>query len=627
MGDITEEKKKWLDDLRALTGGGSAAPTLAADDEYSQSVSLVSKSFLDPSSPEMQAIIRKSVAESMEKDRKEALEAIAQANKALLAAKAYILALPQDQLAKMNYAALMAEVRKRFPETAGVSQLVKDTSLRLPDLKSKLPSQKALMETVEGAIKSRNMDLNWSMGTGKDLQTLAMDRLLAAYMSELPSGVTIKIEKGVVQLTREGAALSVPTPAGELEAAAGKGGASVSLKDKDYTIQVSNDKWKAFDPQLRAEWRSISDEATSVARLKASLDEVKAEFEQKKKDGAELTADLTAKPKELEAEFNLRWKKLQEQVNATAKASAEKITANIEYLKKDKNDKAAVKAGADLEVDLKELKASLKAFLTTPTIKAVLNVTASAEKVTAKLELTAVKSGVVVTANFEKALDETKAAIEVMLNEGKTKIAAELKKKADDLTAKLKVVHETKDLKLAAELEKTLKDVRGAINVEYQKGGTTIKAGAKGSTSGEVGGTVQIDIALKQGVSFLGDGQKLSFTGNVSNKGYKFEVAFSVGEPVDTGSLQDLFKDADKQIKELYKLAGDKGVRSLADAEALNTKIQEVVKPIKSAADKAKTIKGKSAIQASFGFSVQGDWPAGGKAAPPAATFNVILRF
>ena len=521
----------------------------------------------------------------------------------------------------------MAEVRKRFPETAGLSQLVRDTSLRVPELKSKLPSENALMEMVESAVKSRHMELTWSMSTGKDLQTLAMDRLLAAYMSKLPPGVTVKIDKGVVQLTREGAALSVKTPAGELDATAGKAGASVVLKDKDYTIQVSNDKWKEFDPKLRAEWRSISDETTSVAKLKATLDEVKAEFEKRKKDGTEITADLEAKPKELEAEFNLRWKKLQEQVNATAKASTEKITASVDYLKKDGKNKEAAKAGAELEVDLKAMKATFKAYASNPSIKAVLNVTASAEKVTAKLELTAVKSGVVVSANFEQALNETKAAIEVMLNEGKTKIAAELKKKADDLTAKLKVVHETKDLKLAAELEKTLKEVRGSIKVEYEKGGTTIKAGAKGSSSGEVGGTVQIDIALKNGLSFLGDGQKLSFTGNVSNKGYKFEVAFSVGEPVDPGSLQDLFKDADKQIKELYKLAGDKGVRSLADAQALNAKIKEVVDPIKSAADKVKTLKGKSAIQASFGFSIEGDWPAGGKASAPAATFNIRLRF
>ena len=602
------------------------AATSKPDDEYGSPPALP-KLNLDPSSPDMQNIIRKTVMDAAEKDRKEAVEALAKANKALADAKAFILGLPNDQLAKMNYAALIAEVRKRFPETAGLAQWVKDTAIKVPELKGKLPSKKALMDMVESTIKSRGMELNWSLGTGKDLQTLALDRLLGAYMSELPAGVTVKIEKGVVQLTREGAALSVATPAGELDVAAGKGGASVVLKDKDYSIQVSNDGWKNFDPQLRAQWQQITHEATSVAKLKASLDEVKAEYEKKKKDGTEITADFEAKPKELEAEFNLRWKKLQEQVSANAKASAEKITANIDYLKKDKNNKEAVKAGAELEVDLKAMTATLKAYVSNPSLKAVLDVTASAETISAKLELAAVKGGVVVTVNFEKALDETKAAIQVMLNEGKTKIAAELKKKADDLTAKLKVVHESKDLKLAAELEKTLKDVRGAIEVEYKRGGTSIKGGANVSSTGEAGAKVQIDIELEKGLSFLGDGQKLSFTGNVSNKGYKFEVAFSVGEPADTEGLQDLFKDADKQIKELYKLAGDKGVRNLDDAKALSEKIKEVVKPIKASADKVKTYKGKSAIQASFGFTVEGDWPTGGRATAPAATFNVRVTF
>ena len=640
--------QKWVKDstgvgLKVMVGNESAddegdgSPTVAPaesksaaapkpDEEYDSPPALPRLN-LDPSSPGMQDIIRKTVMESAEKDRKEAEEALKKATKALADAKAFILALPNDQLAKMNYASLIAEVRKRFPETAGLAQWVKDTAIKVPELKGKLPSKKALMDMVESTIKSRGMELNWSLGTGKDLQTLAMDRLLGAYMSELPAGVTVKIEKGVVQLTREGAALSVTTTAGELDATAGKGGASVVLKDKDYSIQVSNEGWKDFDPQLRAQWQRISDEASTVAKLRASLEEVKAEFEQKKKDGTQITAELEAKPKELEAEFNLRWKKLQEQVNATAKASAEKITANINYLKKDKNNKEAVKAGADLEVDLKAMTAALKAYVSSPSIKAVLDVTASAEKISAKLELAAVKSGVVVTANFEKALDETKVAIQVMLNEGKTKIAAELTKKADDLTAKLKVVHETKDLKLAAELEKTLKDVRGSIEAEYKRGGTTVKGGASISSSGEAGGKVQIDIELEKGLSFLGPGQKLSFTGNVSNKGYKFEVTFSVGEPADTEGLQDLFKDADKQIKELYKLAGDKGVRNLDDAKALSEKIKEVVKPIKASADKVKTYKGKSAIQASFGFSVEGDWPAGGKALPPAATFNVKIQF
>jgi hypothetical protein len=138
---------------------------------------------------------------------------------------------------------------------------------------------------------------------------------------------------------------------------------------------------------------------------------------------------------------------------------------------------------------------------------------------------------------------------------------------------------------------------------------------------------VQIDIALRDGRTFMSEGDKLSFTANVSNKGYKFEVAFSMGEPVETASLQDLFSDADKQIKELYRLAGDKGIRSIEDATALNAKLQEVMAPIKASASKAKTLRKKSDIAASFGFSVEGDWPAGGKASPPTAMFGVKLAF
>lgn len=100
-----------------------------------------------------------------------------------------------------------------------------------------------------------------------------------------------------------------------------------------------------------------------------------------------------------------------------------------------------------------------------------------------------------------------------------------------------------------------------------------------------------------------------------------------MGEPVDPTSLQDLFKDADTQIKELYKLAGDKGIRSIQDVEELNRKMQEIMKPVDEAAKKAKTLKSKQEISATFGFSIQGDWPQGGKATPPAAVAGVTIHF
>ena len=634
MGDITEAQRKWLEGLGVNTAVAAAAPPASAalpnppppSDEYDSPVQ-EKPAFLDPNSPKMREILMKGLREQEEKDKTEAEQALVKINKSLADVKAYVAGLPASAMQKASYATIMTDVRKRFPEAAGLSQWVKDTSIKVPSLKGKLPSPKALMAIVESTVKSRGADWGWSLGTGKDLKTVNTDRLLAAYMSELPSGVTVQISGGVVQLSLEGAALAVKTPAGEVDVTADKGGASVALKNDDYSIQVSNEGWKEFDPELRGQWKKIDDEATTVLNLKANRDKAKLELEQKKKDGTEITADLSANFDKREAEFNLAWKKLQEKISVTAKASEEKITASVAYLKKDKQDKESVKAGVDAEFDLKAMQAKLKAYYANPTLEAVLEVTAAADKVSAKLELTAVKSGVVVTASFEKALDETKVAIEVMLREGKTKLAAELKKKADDLTAKLKLVHETKDLKLAVELEKTLKEVRGSIEIEYTKGKTTIKGGAGGSSTGEVGGKVQIDIALQDGRTFTSEGDKLSFTANVSNKGYKFEVAFSMGEPVETASLQDLFSDADRQIKELYRLAGDKGVRSIEDAKALNDKLQEVMAPIKDAAKKVKTLKKKSEIAASFGFSVEGDWPAGGKASPPAAMFGVKLSF
>jgi len=638
MGTITEAQRKWLEGLgvnSAVAGVAPGAPTEALDaargSEYdvpNADAAVPKKPFsINLNDPDRLRIMQQALAEQAVKDKKEAEQTLIRMNQALADVKAYVAGLPSDELARASYVTIMTEVRKRFPEVAGLSQWVKQTSVKVPDLKGKLPSAKSLMDVVQSTVKSRGGEIGWALSTGKNLATVNSDRLLAAYMSELPSGVSVKISGGVVQLSIEGAALSVATPAGQVDAAANKGGASVSLKNNDFTIQVSNDGWKDFDPELRGQWQKISDEASTVLKLKADRDKAKLELETKRKNGEEIKADLTADFDKREAEFNLAWKKLQEKVTVTAKATEEKISASVAYLKKDKDNKDSVKAGVDAEVDLKTLQGKLKAYYATPSIEAVLQVTAAADKVSAKLELTAVKGGAVVTASFEKALDETKAAIEVMLREGKTKIAAELKQKADELSAKLKVVHETKDLKLAAELEKTLKDVRGSIEVEYTKGKTTVKGGANVSSGGEAGGKVQIDIALQDGRTFSSEGDKLSFTANVSTKGYKFEVAFSMGEPVETASLQDLFKDADRQIKELYKLAGDKGVRSIEDAQALNAKMQEVMAPIKESAAKAKTLKKKSEIAASFGFSIEGDWPAGGKASPPAAMFGVKLAF
>ncbi len=597
------------------TGAGSDVPVA------------VFKPTLSPLFKPLDPAILKSIEETEARERQEAEEQLKKINHSLAQAKAYLDGLTASDMSRSSYAALMTDVRQRFPEAADAAAWAKRTATKVPALKSRLPQPKALMGLVEAAVQRNGAQWGWSMGTGKNLATLHSDRLLAAYMSELPAGVNVKIAGGVVQLSLEGAALAVAVPGGKADATANKEGAQVDLKLNDFTIEVANEGWKEFDPQLRARWQKIAEASRLVVALRASRDEIKLQVEQKQRDGQQVEASLTADLAKRQAAFDLAWTKLQERVNATAKASEEKISAAITYLKKDKDDKDAVKAGVEAEVDLKELQGQLKAWYATPSLEAVLKVAAAADKVSAKLELKAVKSGVVVSAAFEKSLDETRAAIELLARDGKTQAVAELKKKADELSAKLKLLHETKDLKIAAELEKTLKEVRAQVSVEAKIGKATLKAGAGGSTGGEVSGQVQIDIALRDGRSFVGEGDKLSFTANVSNKGYKFEVSFSMGEPVETDSLQDLFADADRQIKELYRLAGDEGVRSIQDAAELNRRLQEVMRPIKQAAEKARSLKKKSEISASFGFSIEGDWPAGGKALPPAAMFSAKINF
>lgn len=577
---------------------------------------------LDPLDPSVLRI----GAEMEKKDRAAAEEQLKKINQALAQAQAYLDGLDASDLSQSSYAALMADVRKRFPEAADAAAWVKRAGARWSDLKSKAPSPQALFNLVDATARRTGAQVTWSMGNGKNLATLQSDKLLAAYMAELPAGVSVRIAGGVVQLSMEGAALSVPVPAGQADATANKDGAKIDLKLNDFTIEVANEGWKEFDPQLRARWQKVAEASRLVADLKASRDEIELQVEQKQRDGQQVEASLTADLAKRQAAFDLAWTKLQERVNATATASEEKITAAVTYLKKDKNDKDALKAGLEAEVDLKELQGQLKAWYATPTLEAVLKVAAAADKVSAKLELKAVKTGVVVSAAFEKSLDETRAAIELLARDGKTQAVAELKKKADDLSAKLKLLHETKDLKVAAELEKTLKEVRAQVSVEAKVGAASVKVGGSGSSGGEVGGQVQIDVALRDGRSFVGQGDKLSFTANVSNKGYKFEVSFSMGEPIETESLQDLFASADQQIKALYKLAGDQEIRDIKDVVELNRRLQDVMGAVKKAAEKARSVK-KSDFSAKFGFSVQGEWPAGGKAMPPAAMFSATINF
>lgn len=623
MGDEAPQAAPPATAAVAPTAAGAQGDEWSAPDPSGQAPAKAP--YLDPSSPEMRNLIMRSVLEQEKKDKAAAEQHLAEIQKQLTQIRKYIADIPGSEMAKSSYGALVKDIRDRYPEVADLSQWVRQTSGKVPSLKGKLPSPKALMETVEAAVKLRAADIGWSVSTGRDLASVAGERLLAAYLSQLPSGVSIKIDGGVVKLSRDGAALKVNTPVGEVDAKAGKDGVAVSLKGEAASIEISNEDFKEFDPKLRGQWQLVSGETTLVMKLRADRDKAKLELDLKGKDGGKLAADLQADFDKKEAEFNLAWTQLQEKVTATAKASEQKLSASVAYLKKDKADKDAVKAGAEVEVDFKALQGKLKAYYASPTLEAVLEVAAAADKVSAKLEVKAVKTGTVVTAAFEKSLQETKAAVNVTL--GKTTVGAELSQKLEGIAAKIKVVQETKDLKLAVELEKTLKDVRGKLELEIQKGRTTAKVGVEASSDGKVGGKAQIDIALKDGRSFTATGDKLSFAANVSSDGYKFEVTFSMGRPVETGSLQDLFSDADRQIKELYKLAADQDIRSLQDMEAVNRKMQAIMASVNESAKKAQTLKKKSEIAASFGFSIEGEWPTGGKASPPAAMFTAKIEF
>lgn len=635
MSEITDKQLAWLEGLGVNIKVASAAPTVKppvpspfAETDKSEFSPLKPKEF-DPLKPIDRATMEKILREGNEARKKEAEARLAKVNSALAAVQKYIAEMPGEELNRSGYVQIMKEVRARYPELAGLPQWVKETAANVKGLK--LPRPQALMDVVDKGVRDRLANVTWGLSTNKSPASVNTDRLLAAYMTELPGGVTIDITGGgVVQLSFKGAALKVPVPGGEVEAGADKGGAAIALKNYDLTIQVVNDGWEEFDPKLRSTWKKIRDDATTLVTLKADKDQVKIELDQSKKKGDEkTTADLTVKLGKVEADFNLSWTRLQEQIKVAAQASEDKISASVAYLKKDAHDKESVKAGLDAELDLKKMQAKLKAYYASPTLKAALEVTAAADKVAAKLELTAVKSGVVVTAGFEKALDEIKANISVALNDGKTTLAAEMKKKADDISAKLKIVQQAKDLKLAAEIEKSLKEVRAAVELEYKpKGGkTSVTVGANVSDQGKVGGKAQVDIALANGTSFLSKNDKISISADVNNQDYKVGVSFSLGEPVTTESLDTLFKTVDQQIKELYKLAGDKGVRSIEDVSALNKKLQETMKPVKDALDKAQTLTKKSEISAKFGFEIAGDWPKGGRAPAMSGMFTATIHF
>jgi len=306
MATITAAQRKWLEGLGVDTAVADRAPTTSADaaggdeaparsagssrasapaaDEYEapspDAPVTGGKVSLNPRfTPDTSYKLDPSYfLELAEKEEKEAKETLVKMKKALADVKSFVANMPQDQMVRSSYAQIMTEVRKRFPEVAGLSQWVKKTENSVPSLKGKLPSSRALMEVVQKEVQTRGAELGWSLSTGKNQGTVNSDRLLAAYMSELPAGVTVQISGGTVQLSLEGAALAVATQAGQVDASVDKKGGSVSLKKDDFSVKVQT-KWEDFDPELRAEWKKVTDQATTALALKATRDKVKLELD------------------------------------------------------------------------------------------------------------------------------------------------------------------------------------------------------------------------------------------------------------------------------------------------------------------------------------------------------------
>ena len=117
--------------------------------------------------------------EQAEKDEKEAEETLVKMNKALADVKAYRRQHAAGPDGEVELRPIMTEVRKRFPEAPACRNGSRTTESKVPSLKGKLPSPKALMDVVEKEVKSRGAELGWSLSTGKNLGTVNSDRLLA----------------------------------------------------------------------------------------------------------------------------------------------------------------------------------------------------------------------------------------------------------------------------------------------------------------------------------------------------------------------------------------------------------------------------------------------------------------
>lgn len=508
-----------------------------------------------------------------------------------------------DRLTNVKLPAIMVEVRKKFPDAV------------------KLLAKKELLDLVTTAG-----------GTGARLRgivnegALATEKIIAAYLTDLPPEVEVSFTGGVITLSKEGAAGKVTTAGGttvEGQVSADKG-AGISLSGKAYTIEVKNENLKTFDPKLRATWQEISTEASLLAELKVDLDKLEASFKQSGQGGS-VDASLKVDFEKKQAEFKLRCEKLNQRVDATITATTTGFTATLDALRKGAKG-ADAKLHAELEADFKELSAKFKAHGSNGDVKGALELSASAEKVTAKLEVQALRSGTVVTASFEKGLDEVKAAIDVLVKQGGVKITAELKAKEEQIRGKLKVVRDNKDLKLAAELEASLKELKGKIEAEIKRGPVKGSVGVTGSTDGGVGGEAKVSIALGNGIGFVSGGSNLNFAARVDNKGYSFGVSFSIGDPPDLDAVKSLVSTVDQGVQDVYALASKPDIQSIDDLKKAGEALSAALKPVSAQVGKIKPLD-KQKFAAALGVSVEGNWPQGGVAAPPKFMVGLTIKF
>jgi hypothetical protein len=596
---VTPDHRDWLTRMSQAMGSSTTPPSSPTVTAAPQPIQLA----FPPRTPDPLSIdglridpatMKKIMEDSKKADEKRKKDA----EDALAAARKWLCGVSKSDLLKMSYPAILAKIKQDFPAVAD------------------LPKPKVLMDMVEKVLT----DNGYMMDKGflGDPQKLAIEKVIAAYIAALPKSIKAKVADGGITLVMTGAS-DLPSAG-----AGGKKPEKFEFKNKDYTIQVSNEAWQTLDPKLRAKWKGLNDEATALQKLQDAITSLKKEWESKGADGTSSKVELEARIKDLEAEFKGRWDTLQQEINATAKLSTDGLKATITEAKKKVGDQ---KAGAELELKFDEMSASIKTFATTPDLKTALTVTGSAEKITAKIEAEAIKTGTVVTLAYEKSLKEVKEQLELQVKQGNATVAATLSKEAGKLDGKLKEFKDSKskDFAQVKGLEDGLEKLKLQVKAEFKTGNFKFTGSGYVDSGGTAGGNVKVDMMLKDGISFLGEGQKISFSADVSNKSYTFALMFSVGEMPDLKDVNKANAEADDKIKKLYAMVQDTKIRNMDDATKIKDALAEVLKPLKkSVAEMKKADKKEIAVE--VGVTLTGDLP-GGQMPPPVPGFGLKVHF